>query len=456
MRRQSEAQRGGRWATLLAEFKSQIWLVPVFISVLLGLLAVFVIWYGPIMAADTTPPAWMFSGDARTARDLLGTILSGLITMTSLVLSMTFVVLTLAANQLGPRLVVILTGDRQIQAALGLFVGSITYVLIVLRSINDELGQNAVPHLAITISSGLVLLCLLALMIYVHKIARSIVADTVVERVSRDLKHGLDCALVDRQSHVALWPREIVGGSDVWIGLGTSGYIQSVDYDALVNIARDRNGLLQLTVRPGHFVLKHGPHVRIRSPAGIDDSLIEDVRDTFQIGSERSPAQDLEFSVRQLVESATRALSSGTKDPFTVVAVVDKLSQALEMLTGDKDLPSPDMVDDDGVLRVRAAVVEFANLIDTAFGQIRQGAAGDPFVLARIADAMGNLLAATRRQDAKEVLLDNLDKLESTVKASITIPCDREECLSRIENARNQTSTRPADVEEFGTTTQPS
>ena len=46
---------------------------------------------------------WLFSGDAQTTRDLLSALLSGMITMTSLVVSITMVVLSLAAGQLGPR-----------------------------------------------------------------------------------------------------------------------------------------------------------------------------------------------------------------------------------------------------------------------------------------------------------------------------------------------------------------
>ena len=72
---------------------------------------------------------WLYSGDASTARGLLSSLLSGLMTITSLVVSVTFVILTLAANQLGPRLISTFLADRQIQAVLGLFLGTILYGL---------------------------------------------------------------------------------------------------------------------------------------------------------------------------------------------------------------------------------------------------------------------------------------------------------------------------------------
>ena len=57
-----------------------------------------------------------------------------MITMATLVVSITMVVLTLAAQQLGPRLIRSFMSDRRTQATLGLFVGTVVYLLLVLRS----------------------------------------------------------------------------------------------------------------------------------------------------------------------------------------------------------------------------------------------------------------------------------------------------------------------------------
>jgi uncharacterized membrane protein len=98
---------------------------------------------------------WLYSGDGQSARNLLGALLSGTMTMTSLVVSLTFVTLTLAANQLGPRLIVNFIADRQIQSVLGFFLATILYLIVVLRTVGDKLGPDTVPHLAITLASVL-------------------------------------------------------------------------------------------------------------------------------------------------------------------------------------------------------------------------------------------------------------------------------------------------------------
>ena len=104
-------------------------------------------------------------GGPASARTLLSSLLSGLMTMTSLVISMTFVILTLAASQLGPRLISMFISDRQIQAVLGLFIGTIVYIIAILRSVDENLGGDGVPHAAVTLASLLTLICLFALLV---------------------------------------------------------------------------------------------------------------------------------------------------------------------------------------------------------------------------------------------------------------------------------------------------
>jgi serine protease Do len=85
-------------------------------------------------------------------------------TMTSLVVSMTFIILPLAANQLGPRLVTNFLADRLLQVALGLFIGTILYLLVVLGSLDEARGSTGVPRLAVTVDGILTVLCLFALL----------------------------------------------------------------------------------------------------------------------------------------------------------------------------------------------------------------------------------------------------------------------------------------------------
>jgi len=425
-----------RFRNVLVLLRGQLWIIPLILSILALALAYWVLAFGPAVVADwdTNEFWWLYGGDASSARGLLSSLLSGLMTMTSLVVSVTFVILTLAANQLGPRLIPIFMGDRQIQSVLGLFLGTILYVLVVLRSLDETLGSKGVPHIAVTIGSVLTVACLFALLFYVHKIARAIVADNIVARVAGDLHdaiHGMlpqdDAA--DEEAPEVILPRART------VSLDRSGYVQIIDYDRLVALACRDNCLLQVKVRAGHFVLRDGEHIIIHASRSPDRGIDDKIRSAFVIGEERSPAQDLEFGLRQLVEIALRAVSPGINDPYTAVAVIDRVGAALEEIF-QRSLPPAVIRDNQGEVRIIAVRSDAQGLVDTAFDAIRQASRDIPVVLIRMVDVLGQLAFILRAGDARDAVIRHLNKLAETAEEARLTPCDREAVLVRVERAR--------------------
>jgi uncharacterized membrane protein len=426
--------RVGNFFVLLRE---RMWIVPILISCVALALAYFVIQFGaPILAPKVAEGElrWLFSGDASTARGLLSSLLSGLLTMTSLIVSVTFVILTLAANQLGPRLISTFLADRQIQMVFGLFLGTILYVLVVLGSLDEAQGSTGVPRLAVTVGGVLTILCLFALMFYVDKVARSIIADNVVERVSRHLLKAIRDSLPEdsnsgeRSEHTIALPQAQT------IELGASGYVQVVAYDELVSLARRIGAVLQVNVRAGHFVLSQGEHVAVHAGRPLDETDADAIRSAFVIGAERSPAQDLEYDLRRLVEIALRALSTGINDPFTAIAVIDHLGVALEEIC--RRAPPPSILRDEvGEVRVVADRSDAAGLVHAAFDPIRQAGGGIPAVLIRMADVLGRLAPSLNGEPQRNALLAQAGKLAETARDAHFTPSDRVSVLSRIEKA---------------------
>jgi uncharacterized membrane protein len=430
-------------ANILNRLRQSLWLLPGTMSAGAALLAWLLLSSG-IESVITNPGArwWLFSGDAGTARDLLSSLLSGLITMTSLVVSITMVVLSLAAGQLGPRLILNFIRDRQIQVVLGLFMGTIVYTLLVLRSVTDQLGPGAIPHVAVAVASALTLLCLFALLFYVHKIARSIIADTVVREVADALEDAIARASPERRDP----PQDDVETRrfDIRtpISIGVAGYVQVIDYRQLVRCAAKANVVIEVEIRAGHFVLRGGDHLAVRSNEPVSEALLDDVRKAFVIGPERTSTQDLEYSVRQLVEIAVRALSPGINDPFTALAVVNRLGAALECAASQPDPPSLH-ADENGVVRVRAYATNFVGLLDASFNQIRQAATGNAAVLIQMIDTIGQLGAVVSDPVRRAGLFAHLEKVERTARRSLPDPAD----LHDFDQSANATRRRLSSLE---------
>jgi len=423
--------------------RERLWVVPILISCIALALAYSLIHVGGSIFAAKIPEGelrWLFSGDASTARGLLSSLLSGLLTMTSLVVSVTFVILTLAANQLGPRLISTFLGDRQIQVVLGLFLGTILYVLVVLGSLDEAQGGTGVPRLAVTVAGVLTVLCLFALLFYLDKVARSIIADNVVERVSRHLRHTIRDMLPEGSAEIERDQHTIASAEVGTVALGESGYVQVIDYDELVSIARRSEAVFHVTVRAGHFVLSQGRHVAVYARRPLDVVDADAVRSAFVVGPERSPAQDLEYNIRQLVEIGLRALSTGINDPFTAIAVVDHLGVALEDIFM-RGLPPTVLRDDANEIRVVANRYDTAGLTDAAFNAIRQAGRGIPALLIRMADVLGQLAPSLKGEAERDAVLRHLGRLAETARDAALAPTDRQTVLGRIDQARSAAAT---------------
>jgi uncharacterized membrane protein len=431
----------------LRHFASQLadsfWLVPAGCVVAGGLLALGCVALdlrGSLPRA-LLESAWLYNGGATGARTLLGAVAGSSIGVAGTVFSITIAALTLAAGQMGPRLLRNFVRDRGNQATLGVLLGTFTYALMVLRSVRaaDE-GGGFTPHLAMTV--GIVLaLCSVAMLIYfVGHVASRINVDTVIGLVGDDLQRsmrsfgGKETPERDAAPGPAVDPVDFRLAAPVRLRGG--GYLQRVDTEGLLDWAAENDARLQLTVRPGHYVFP-GSIAAWLTPATLDARGTLDA--ALVLGPDRTPYEDVEYAIRQLVEVAMRALSPGINDPYSAISVVDRLGSALCELV-EVRLPSG-RCERDGQLRLTIPAVDYDGLTDTMFHPLRQCASGSAMVLIRLVEVLGAVAAC--EQDAARLasLRRHGDLVMAEAIRSIRSPEDladvraRHETLGRINPA---------------------
>jgi uncharacterized membrane protein len=282
---------------------------------------------------------------------------------------------------------------------LGTFVATFVYCLLVLRTIRRADEVAFVPHLSVSIGVLLAMLSIGVLIYFIHHVSVSIQADEVIAHVGRELEDGIDRLFPGRLgkagSEASESPTEIdlpAGSAREArpVGAAEDGYLQRIDGDALMALASREDLLLKLERRPGHYLVKGQTMVMVWPADRVVDALVERLNDAFVFGNQRTAAQDVEFSLHQLVEIAVRALSPGINDPFTAIACVDRLGSALCRLAR-RDAPSPLRYDDEGRLRLVAPGSSFAGIVDAAFNQIRQSARSNPAVAIRMLDVIAQI-----------------------------------------------------------------
>jgi len=380
-----------RLLTLWHNLRSSLWALPLLMVIVAALAAILAV---HIPVREATDPVWfLYSGSAEEAPQFLSNLVTAMITMATLVVSITMVVLALAAQQLGPRLIRSFMADRRTQMTLGLFVATVVYLLLVLRSAYGR--AESVPNLAVTGGTMLVLLCLVALLVFVHHLARSIIADNIIDRVGNALDDDVERLLPESDLETPEPPATTPRKNGAPFMLRHSGYIETVNYGGLVDIAKSADAVIELSFKPGRHVIEGGTFAWVAPAEAATASMGDELEGCLQLSGERTSIQDLETSIRQLVEVALRALSPSISDPFTAMAVIDRLTISLAKIMR-RGMPQCVWTDDDGKVRLVAPRSTFADILQEAFRQIRQQAHDQPAVLIRLVESLGQLLAQAK------------------------------------------------------------
>ena len=149
-----------RFRKLLADLAETFWLIP---ALLVGAGAVAALGLIHIDRSGIVPKRllenWLYDGGATGARTLLGVVASSTIGVAGTVFSITIAALSLAAGQMGPRLLRNFIRDRGNQLTLGAFLGTFCFALIVLRSVRTETEGGFVPHLSLSVCIALAFVC---------------------------------------------------------------------------------------------------------------------------------------------------------------------------------------------------------------------------------------------------------------------------------------------------------
>ncbi len=371
------------------------WFVP---SVMISI-AMVTAFQAPKLASLYFSTDWItFSlgvNSADTAMQVIQVIASSSITVTSIAFSMTLVALVMASNQFGPRLIRNFMQSKSTQFVLGLFTSTFIFCLITLSQITLDNAAESYPPLSIFVAILLAIINVFVLIFFIHHVATAIRADTVVQQTSSSVMRDMH-RLQNAQNDTRTSTFPLVNKDDYTYQLAIctqkSGYIQAIEYANIADVAAEYDGIIVLRSRAGKFVFYNSHVATLYSNRPLPSTVSLD--HVILTGTERTPLQDPEFAINQLVEMALRALSPSLNDPFTAISCIDKLACAMATFSDD-NLPRTGVIDNNRILRVATNEADFNGLFECAFTQIRQGAKEHLAVTCHLLDSMAELLTAS-------------------------------------------------------------
>ncbi|MEY6432907.1 DUF2254 domain-containing protein [Thioalkalicoccus limnaeus] len=423
--------------------RSSFWLLPALMVVGSVTLAIILITLDKSTSVDLQlAMRWplLFGASADGARGLLTTVATSMITVAGLVFSITLVALSLTSSQYSSRVIRSFMSDRVNQWVLGVFVGIFAYCLVVLRTIRGGDEGTFVPTLAVLVALMLAFVGIAVLIHFIHHIATSIQASRIVATAAQETLEAVDDLFPEA------WGDDDDRGADntlasmharqPWLAFPArkTGYIETLDADALLEVARDLETLLRMEHGVGDFVVVGTPLVSLLDPGDLDDATTAKLNAVYVISRQRTVEEDVAFGIRQLVDVAMKALSPGINDTTTAVMCVNHLAAILTRLA-TRRIPSPYWWDQ-GVLRVMARGPSFDSLLGAAFDQIRQNAEGNVAVLLRLLGALQTVAGVTLSPHRRDVLRQKIDEIAETAERSIRSPHDRDLLANRLVRVR--------------------
>ena len=373
--------------------------------------------------------SWLQPARPDGASNMLTVIAGTMIGVASTVFSITIAAVAYASGNYGPRLLTNFMEDRGNQFSLATFIGTFVYSITVLRTVRaeDEAPSNLedavastmpgfVPQLSLLAAFALMLLSVAVLVYFLNHIPSSIRINTVLKGIGARLLKEIEELFPDENRGEE--PRPATDGVPI-LARGT-GYIQAIAFANLERLAARENGTLKLAVRTGDFV---HPDVVIAYWADMDtisDCPDDDVRAAFTLGSMRTPSQDMQFLIDELVEIGLRALSPGINDPFTAVTAVHWLGAATAQLAKRNLTRSYAEDGEDQHLVLKED--DFTHFVARGFGAMRSGVATNRIAAQVTFDALVDTASTLDDETRRAIIRQEGDLLARQAREHLVGP----------------------------------
>lgn len=382
------------------------WLLP------LGLGALGIIGPPALRLIDEGDLVGMLGGDVpdidvEGARGTLSVVASGVITITSLVFSLAFVALSIAAQQLSPRVLDYVVEERTTQLLIGLSFATFLFAAITL-SFGSTGGEVRLVFAAL-IALFLAVMTLATMLLFVHRMTQIMRAEDMVTWLGTSFRAAIrrgpssitKAMMVTEHAAQGALERRMEVGHPVHATM--TGYLGAVDHPNLLNWAEENDLFVEILLRENAFVLEGQVFARVIAPGDTAiEPLAERITYYVNLTERRVIGETPEYQGNSLCEVALRALSPGINDPATARACANQLYHGLMMLAVLPARPRA-LKGSDGLPRLLRARHGVAELLEANVAPIVE-AARDRATLHQLLDLNDTLAQIAQRPDERAAI----------------------------------------------------
>ncbi|MCX2739346.1 DUF2254 domain-containing protein [Pontibacter anaerobius] len=415
---------------------SSIGFLPTLISLGFFVLALLVLYLETVGLSQTLKEnlPFMIITNGETARLVLSTIATGIISLTVFSFTMVMLVLNQASSNFSPRVIPGIITYKSNQSVTGLYLGTLIYTLVVMVNVRSEFYSVALPGFAIFLAMGFAIACLGFFVYFIHSISESIQIDSILEGIYHVTKRQLE-EEIERDKGAAV-PNVFTQGEWTYLKSPNTGYLQSLDEDAVIPILQEFDVVLDFEQPLGSFLVEGVPFARVNKKLDDLDKFTDRLFDHVYFYREERPGINYIFGFKHITESAVKALSPGINDPGTALKATDYLTAlfALRMQLTDEKV----IYDEDGAGRIRFKHDTFEDIFSLNLSPLRLYGKSDIIVVLKLLMLMEALLYKVKPYaHLKPVLYSEAMLLLHDADESIKNPGDRQK-INHLLNKLNE------------------
>jgi uncharacterized membrane protein len=393
-----------------------VWLIP-----LLYATAALLFGFTVPRLAHSHFPGFVSSISVSAAIGIYSAVASGMIALTGIVFSLTFVMVQFSATAYSPRLVLWIARDRVISHAIGVFTATFLYALAALAWV-DRGGTGRVPLVGIGVLAGLLIFSVVLFICLIQRVGKLQVNRMFIFTGDQG-REIIENLYPPFETSASSGPPPIPLATCLMTLLyrGHPRVVQAVDIPFMTELASKNDCIIDVLVSVGDAVLDSTPLLRVFG-AGSSPSE-KSLRYAIELGAERTFEQDPKYAIRLLVDIAIKALSPAVNDPTTAVQALDQIEDLLIRL-GRRRLEIGAFRDVQGRLRFLIGFPSWEDFLRLAFDEIRLYGAASVQVMRRM-KALVTELIEVLPEERRPALQNWQERLRSTVDRSFSDQQDK-------------------------------
>jgi uncharacterized membrane protein len=361
-------------------------------------------------------PGLVSTISVNSAIGIYSAIASGMLALTGIVFSLTFVMVQFSATAYSPRLVLWIARDPVISHAIGVFTATFLYALSALAWV-DRGGSGRVPLASVVVVAALLIVSILMFISLIQRVSMLQITRMLVFTGDQGRK-------VIERLYPPIEALATPGSAETFkapcvqslFHHGHPRIVQAVDFPGLVEIASQAECTIELVASVGDALLDSTPILLIFGGTGLIPEA--SLRKAVELGGERTFEQDPKYAIRLLVDIAIKALSPAINDPTTAVQALDQIEDLLIRL-GRRRLETGAFRDAQGKLRLLVTFPSWEDFLRLAFDEIRFYGATSIQVMRRMKALVSELMAVLP-EERRPALCHWQERLQSTIERAFS------------------------------------